>query len=61
MTEEKTKKASVTGIIFSFLIPFIGLIKYFQDRNNVENPSAYLWAALGGFILAAIVNLIMPA
>ncbi|MBQ6433789.1 MAG: hypothetical protein IJJ94_07605 [Bacteroidaceae bacterium] len=61
MTENKTKKAGVAALIFSFLIPLLGVVFYFNNKQKVENASAYLWAALGGFVLGVIVNLIMPA
>jgi zinc transporter ZupT len=57
MTEEKTEKAGVLALIFSFLIPIVGIICYFTNKNAVKNASAYLWAALGGFVLGFIMRL----
>ena len=57
MSDEKTEKAGVVALIFSFLIPLIGIICYFNNKKKVENASAYLWAALGGFILGLITRL----
>ena len=56
MTERKTEKAGVVALIFSFLIPLVGIICYFSNKKEVENASAYLWAALGGFILGSIMR-----
>lgn len=57
MAEEKTGKAGVVALIFSFLFPLIGIICYFVNKKEVENASAYLWAALGGFVLGIILRL----
>ena len=57
MAEEKTEKAGVVALIFSFLIPLVGIICYFSNKKAVENASAYLWAALGGFVLGTILRL----
>ncbi len=57
MAEEKTEKAGVVALIFSFLFPLIGIICYFINKKEVENASAYLWAALGGFVLGTILRL----
>ena len=57
MAEEKTEKAGVVALIFSFLIPLVGIICYFSNKKEVENTSAYLWAALGGFVLGFIMRL----
>lgn len=56
MAEEKTEKAGVVALIFSFLFPLIGIICYFVNKKEVENASAYLWAALGGFVLGMILR-----
>ena len=57
MAEEKTEKAGVVALIFSFLIPLVGSICYFSNKKEVENASAYLWAALGGCVLGFIMRL----
>ena len=57
MAEEKTEKAGVVALIFSFLISLVGIICYFSNKKEVENTSAYLWAALGGFVLGFIMRL----
>lgn len=58
MAEEKTEKAGVVALIFSFLIPLIGIICYFSNKKEVENASAYLWAALGGFVLGMLLRVV---
>ena len=57
MAEEKTEKAGVVALIFSFLFPLVGIICYFVNKKEVENASAYLWAALGGFVMGIILRL----
>ncbi len=58
MAEEKTEKAGVVALIFSFLIPLVGIICYFSNKKKVENASAYLWAALGGFVIGILFRLV---
>lgn len=54
---EKNQKAGVVALIFSFLMPLVGIICYFVQKNKVYNASSYLWAALGGFVLGLILNI----
>ena len=56
MAEEKTEKAGVVALIFSFLFLLFWIICYFVNKKEVENASAYLWAALGGFVLGMILR-----
>ena len=49
------KKVGVLGCVFSFLIPIVGVICYFVQKDRVENPKTYLWCALCGFILNYIL------
>ena len=42
---ENQEKAGVFAVICSFLIPLVGVILYFVNKNKVANPSAYLIAA----------------
>lgn len=51
------EKAGTVALIFSFIMPLIGIICYFENKKDVENPSAYLYAALGGFVLGIILHL----
>ena len=57
MADEKTEKAGVFALICSFLFPLVGIICYFVNKKEVENASAYLYAALGGFVLGFILRL----
>lgn len=50
------EKAGTVALIFSFIMPLIGIICYFENKKDVENPSAYLYAALGGFVLSIILH-----
>lgn len=56
MSSNSSKKAGVIALIFSFLFPILGIIIYFINRKTVVNSSAYLYAALGGFILGIILR-----
>lgn len=42
---ENQEKAGVFAVICSFLIPIVGVILYFVNKNKVSNPNAYLIAA----------------
>lgn len=55
---EKTERAGTMALIFSFLIPLVGIICYFSNKKEVENASAYLYAALGGFVLGMIFRML---
>ena len=57
MEEERTARAGVLALIFSFLIPLVGIICYFSNKREVENASAYLWAALGGFVVGMLMRI----
>lgn len=52
-------KASCFGLIVSFLIPIVGIVCYFAQRDRVENPNVYLYAAFWGFILNLIIMVSM--
>lgn len=56
MLEENKKKASVGLIILSVLIPICGFILYFVKKKETLNPSAYLWAGIGGMAIDAILR-----
>lgn len=49
------EKASTFALVCSFLMPIVGVVCYFVQKDNVANPNSYLKAALGGFILNLIV------
>ena len=53
---QPTEKAGIIGMIFSFLIPIVGVIMYFVQKGKVVNPGNYLWAALAGFVLGLILQ-----
>jgi len=57
MEEERTERAGVLALVFSFLIPLVGIICYFSNKREVENASAYLWAALGGFVVGMLMRI----
>ena len=59
--QEPQESAGCVGIGFSFLIPLVGIIMYFTQKNSVNNPSAYLYAALGGFGLGILLRLMSAA
>lgn len=45
---ESNERAGVVALIFSFIFPIVGFVIYFVNRKKVENPSAYLTAAVIG-------------
>lgn len=53
--------AGCFGLAFSVFFPFVGVILYFIQKNSVNNPSAYLWAALVGLAISLFFNVIVPA
>ena len=61
MVEELNKEKSNAGCIgigFSVLFPIIGIILYFAQKKSVNNPSAYLYGALAGFVMGFILRAI---
>lgn len=60
-TEQETslkENAGCLGIGASVLFPIIGVIIYFMQKKEVNNPTAYLYGALVGFILGVILRAI---
>lgn len=53
--------AGCIGIGFSFFFPIVGVIMYFVQKKAVSNPSAYLYAALGGFCLGFLLRVMQGA
>ncbi len=49
------EKAGTFALVISFLCPIVGVVCYFVNKDEVENPSAYLISAIGGFVFASIV------
>ena len=50
----KNNNASCFAIICSFIMPIVGVICYFVQRDRVENPNSYLHAAFWGFLIGII-------
>jgi len=51
-------KAGKFGLIFSALIPIVGIIIYFIQRSNIVDSSKYAkWAGIG-FLVAVVCNFI---
>ena len=57
--QQTLPKAGTGLIIVSFLIPIVGLVLYFVKKKEVANPSAYLVAAIIGFVLCILANLML--
>lgn len=53
---EEDRNAGCLGVVCSILFPLVGIVLYFTQRKSVDNPSAYLWAALVGFILGVMLR-----
>jgi hypothetical protein len=58
---EAEKNAGCFGIGCSVLFPIVGIILYFAQKKSVNNPSAYLYGALVGFIIGAILRMVAAA
>lgn len=56
MSEETSERAGIVALIFSFLMPIVGVICYFVNKDKVENPSSYLFAALAGFVIGLLLR-----
>lgn len=52
--KESEQKPSFLGLIASFLIPIVGVMCYFAQRDRLQCPNGYLHAAFFGFILSII-------
>lgn len=49
------KDANTVLAIISFLLPILGFVLFFVKRDDApEAASTYLWAAVGGFVLALV-------
>jgi hypothetical protein len=59
--QEPEEAAGCVGIGFSFFFPIVGIIMYFTQKKSVYNPSAYLYAALGGFGLGILLRIVTGA
>ena len=47
-----------TGIGGSFLIPILGLILFFVQKDKVEDSKPYLYAGIAGFVVGLVLNFI---
>jgi predicted membrane channel-forming protein YqfA (hemolysin III family) len=59
--QKKEEKAGCFGIGISFLIPLVGVILYFVKKKEVANAAAYLYAALAGFGVGIVFQLLKTA
>lgn len=55
-TQQQENNAGCVGIGFSVLFPIVGIILYFTQKKSVNNPSAYLFGALAGFVIGLILR-----
>ena len=58
---QEKEEAGCLGIGASVLFPIIGVIIYFIQRKEVNDPGACLWAALAGFMLGFILHTMLAA
>lgn len=56
--QQEEKNAGCFGIGCSVLFPIVGIILYFAQKKSVNNPSAYLYGALAGFVIGLILRAI---
>lgn len=54
--KQNENTAGCFGIGFSVLFPIVGIILYFVQKKSVNNPSAYLYGALAGFVIGLILR-----
>ena len=52
------EKAGCWGIAGSFLIPILGLILFFVQKDKVEDSKPYLYAGIAGFVVGLVLNFI---
>lgn len=57
-TPQEEKNAGCFGIGCSVLFPIVGIILYFVQKKSVNNPNAYLYGALAGFVIGLILRAI---
>ena len=58
---DELEEVGFGGKLISFLIPIVGVILYFVNKNERKNPNDYLVWALVGFIIGLICNLMTTA
>ena len=52
------EKAGCWGICGSFLIPILGVILFFVQKDKVEDSKPYLYAGIAGFVVGLVLNFI---
>jgi uncharacterized membrane protein len=60
-SQQEGKNAGCFGIGCSVLFPIVGIILYYSEKKSVNNPSAYLYGALAGFVIGLILRVISAA
>lgn len=55
---EKKEKAGFLALLFSFLIPIVGVIIYLVNKDKVKNDSSYLILALCGFVVFFVLPML---
>lgn len=63
-TEQDTplkENAGCLGIGASVLFPIIGVVIYFCQKKEVNNPEAYLWGAFAGFAIGFVMRIVSGA
>ena len=59
MEQDAKEKAGTLAIIFSVLIPIVGVILYFVKKDKVQDPQTYLKAAAVGFAIGIVLRFIL--
>lgn len=54
--DEKKERAGWLGLLCSVIVPIIGITLYFVKRKEVENPEAYLYAMMVGFLWIIVLR-----
>lgn len=57
-TEIEEESPGCLGIGISFWFPIIGLIIYFNKKDEMENASYYLYTAISGIVLWLFIRLL---
>lgn len=55
---QEKSNVGVLALICSFLIPIVGVIIYFIQKDKVVEPVKYLYAAGAGFVVSLLIGLI---
>lgn len=56
--EIQKEKAGIFALVCSFLFPIVGVILYFVQKDKVEEPVKYLYAAGAGIVLGLLMGLL---